>query len=292
MLRGLYRISDSKNCDLSYLYLSPERMKKRPPKELSGASFSTSSFGSASLEAALLTPVFLCAMCCLMAIGQLLMVEGEIHYAAAQTLRICAKNETIKAYGTAGSKYNVSPAAVFYSLYNENSLCSSWVQGGKNGITVTVNSSRRNIESLNLLVSYQLRIPLPFADHFPLRKKVKLGQRLYSGYTVHGRDSARKNSVVYIARHGTVYHTRPDCSHICLTISDPGQVMGITLYSSMKPCAKCIPRGTIPRQIYITISRDHYHASLSCSGLKRSIRAVPYSQVRGMRQCSRCAGRK
>ena len=292
MLRGLYRISDYRSYHLTYWYFSPHKMKKRLPMKPAGASFSSSSAGSASLEAALLTPLFLCAICCLMAIGQLLMVEGEIRYAAAQTLRICARNETLKHYGVSGTEYEASPAAVFYSLYDENSLCNSWVQGGRGGISFKINSSSGRKESLKLLVSYRLRVPLPLAEHFPIIKKVEIRQRLYSGYVIHGENKDQKDFIVYIARHGTVYHTRPDCTHICLTISDPGQIAGIARYSSMKPCAKCVPKGSAPSRIYITVSRDHYHASLSCSGLKRSIRAVPYSQVQGMRQCSRCAGGK
>ena len=247
--------------------------------------------GSATVEAALLTPVFFCAVCCLMAIGQLLLIEGEIHYAASQTLRVCAKDRALAEYGEEEARTeNRQAKTIFDSVYDGGSLCSSWLVGGPRGIRLSLMDSPVERESLLLQVNYQMRVPLPMADHFPIKKKVVLIQRIYSGYTDHGKSAKDKDVIVYVARHGTVCHTRPDCSHICLTITNPVEIAGMINYSSLKPCARCIRKGNMPKKVYITASGDHYHSSLSCSGLKRNIRAVPYSRVRGMRKCSRCGG--
>ncbi len=247
--------------------------------------------GSATVEAALLTPVFLCAVCCLIGIGQLLFIEGEIYYSASQTLRLCAKEKALVYYGVEDGGSGNRPKSIFDSVYDGGSLCNSFVEGGQGGIRLTLTESSVDRETLELKASYRLRIPLPMADRFSIGKRILLSQRIYSGYTEHGMTLEKKDQVVYVARHGTVYHRRPDCSYICLTISNPTEIAGIIKYSSLKPCARCIRKGRLPRQVYLTVSGDHYHSSLSCSGLKRSIRAVPYSQVKGMRKCSRCGGK-
>lgn len=268
--------------------------RDRLPAFVAGGGRVSGDGGSATVEAALLTPVFLCAVCCLIAIGQLLLMEGEIHYAASQTLQVCAKDRALAYYGLEESGEGREPAGqakiIFDSIYDGGSLCSSWVVGGQGGIRLTLEESSAAKESLLLQATYQLRVPLPMADHFSIKKKVILTRRIYSGYTDHGKSAKNKDTIVYVARHGTVYHTRPDCSHICLTITNPVQIAGMVHHSSLKPCARCIQKDHMPERVYLTASGDHYHASLACSGLKRNIRAVPYSRVKGMRKCSRCGG--
>ena len=293
MLRKPVRISNHPTFDFCcYYYFRVKDKMKSPHKPAhSEASFPASQAGSATVEAALLTPVFLFAVCSLIAIGQLLIIEGEIRYAAAQTLRICAGKEALKKYGSDDSSGYASARNVFDGIYDEGSLCNIFVVGGKSGISLKLIKSRQEKETLELITTYRLRVPLPVAGSHPMKKRIYMSGRIYSGYVMHGQDPMQKDRIVYVALHGTVYHTRPDCSHICIKITNPAAVSGIRRYSSLKPCAHCIRKGRLLRQVYITAGGDHYHSALSCSGLKRTIRAVPYSTIKGMRKCSRCGSK-
>ena len=51
-------------------------------------------------------------------------------------------------------------------------------------------------------------------------------------------------------------------------------------------CEHCGGKGGGPA--YITDYGDRYHSSLSCSGLKRTVYAVPLSEVIGKGACSKC----
>ena len=107
------------------------------------------------------------------------------------------------------------------------------------------------------------------------------------GASVSNEDDER---IVYIAEHGTVYHLSTTCSHINPSIkavdakeidNERNQGGGI-----FKPCEKCKPQkeGTL----FITDYGEKYHSSLSCSGLKRNVRAVKLSEVSGMQCCKKC----
>ena len=106
----------------------------------------------------------------------------------------------------------------------------------------------------------------------------------------HGGEAGGNNGgdVVYVTEHGSVYHTSLSCSHICLRI-DGDSVKKILQEDKYQACDKCMDNGKIPSVLYVTRYGDKYHSSLGCSGLKRTVKAIPRDEAEGMRMCSRCA---
>lgn len=117
--------------------------------------------------------------------------------------------------------------------------------------------------------------------------------RVWTGYDVTkgGRDNAEGEEIyVYIAEHGTVYHMTEECSHLRLSIelvakSEVGRLRNASggKYSACEKCA-----GAAAGAVYITREGDRYHNTINCSGLRRSVRCVPLSEVGGLPPCSRC----
>lgn len=267
--------------------------------------------GSASVEAALALPVFLMAVCALFYIGQLLLVEGEIHYSLVQTARTCAFQEARKLTAEAGGRerfgeevpgqdrdeggpgLGLRPQSIFMTLYDGGALCDACIAGGYMGVLVSGKKDSAR-EEVRLTARYILRLPVFLFRSITFPRKITIEERIFSGYLPHGGDREERpgDRIVYLTERGIVYHLRADCSHICLTINNAQAIKTVIQGGRYRPCEKCVRRKGDLTSIYITAEGDCYHASLSCSGLKRTVRAVYLSEIPGMRPCSRCgAGR-
>ena len=141
-------------------------------------------------------------------------------------------------------------------------------------------SVRTGIGTLN--AEYQVKIPVPVFGIRPVKCRETMKIKAWSGYEKEGL-SDMGNDTVYVTENGLVYHKDYHCSYLDLsirmthmgTVSDLRNESGGRYY----PCEHCMKgnAGTI----YITNFGDRYHSSLSCSGLKRTIYAIPVSEAAG-----------
>lgn len=99
---------------------------------------------------------------------------------------------------------------------------------------------------------------------------------------------------VYITPEGSVYHFYRDCTHLKLSIEMVSFGKACTLknqygekYRECKICEE--PYGLM---VYITKEGNCYHSERNCSGLKRTVRQIPISEVQGRICCIRCAARE
>lgn len=127
--------------------------------------------------------------------------------------------------------------------------------------------------------------------------QITLYQRMplhnYSGHSMISTDRAA-DSCVYLARNGTVYHLRLDCTYLKLGIR---QVTGKLVEKERnrsggkyKACELCADGQQLTAQMqwYITPYGDRYHKEKDCAGLRRSIRKLKKSQVGDLPACSKC----
>ena len=289
-----------------------------------------------TVEAALVLPVFLSAVCGLLLLGSLLLTETKIQYALARTADLYAAQKAVdtlsnekKSTGAAkgegadgqGQKRTPQGAAqdqetvqkqgslsamaqemagtlltkanlqiLFASVYENSSMDDGCIQGGRGGIRLSEVSGEGE-EIVELRASYRLKIELPFVGEYAFDREAGAVQRIFSGYMEGGAGEGAetgRGGVVYVTKSGSVYHTSLSCSHICLRISG-SSVEKILTENRYQACEKCIHDGEIPAALYVTKYGDKYHASLGCSGLKRTVRTIPREDAEGMRMCSRCA---
>lgn len=98
--------------------------------------------------------------------------------------------------------------------------------------------------------------------------------------------------MVYLTKTGSVFHVDPDCTYLNLSIE---QTSGSSIswkvnnygehYDACEICSRNqSPAGTV----FITGSGTSYHNLETCSGLTRTVRLVPESQIHDLNVCSRC----
>lgn len=167
------------------------------------------------------------------------------------------------------------------SVKNMNMLLSSFLQ---------------DEEEIDLVLTYQIRSPIGFiklpGNFFIQRARI----RAWTGRvpTGEGDESGNKETgddYVYVTETGGVYHEDSECTHLRLSVRavDIGALDTLrnssgAIYHNCERCARSPGSSTV----YITEEGNRYHNSISCSGLKRTVRQVSREELNGMRACSRC----
>ncbi len=242
--------------------------------------------GSMTIEAAFGIPLFLFAAVCLIWLIEIQSIRISIINAAQNAAKSAAEDTAVfPVLNTGKLKTDI------VSLIGEERIDRSILKGGSGSISCGKSWISPYTGEMNIIVDYQIQIPLslfgtPTAD---MEESFKLSA--WTGYR--GRGAGGNNSdIVYVTDRGSVYHEDYQCSYLQLSIrmvtaadlEELRNESGGRYYA----CEKCV-YGTAMSGAYITETGDRYHNSLGCSGLKRTIHAVPRSEVSGMGGCSRCS---
>lgn len=101
-----------------------------------------------------------------------------------------------------------------------------------------------------------------------------------------------KKNQVYVAENGVVYHRELQCTHLRLSVRQISAEAAVYLrnrYGAKYYACSCCRKGT-GAVVYITDTGNRYHASKSCSGLKRTVHSVDITDVDNLPPCSKCGG--
>ncbi|MCD8329589.1 MAG: hypothetical protein LUC27_02715 [Lachnospiraceae bacterium] len=174
----------------------------------------------------------------------------------------------------------------------EEALESFPVEGGSDGLSFG-ESTWELMGDIDLCVHYRLTFPGVFGLTLRLPVCQHSLRKCWTGQTGTGTESGEtEEEMVYVTDSGTVYHRSLDCYHLKLTIytSTLSQVTSQRNSSGAKyyPCERCAVSVSGSSLVYITKEGNRYHMTSECAGLKRSVRAVPLSQVEGLRACQNC----
>ena len=97
---------------------------------------------------------------------------------------------------------------------------------------------------------------------------------------------------VFVTAHGTVYHKSLKSTHLRLSVEQTTVTQAEARrnrYGAKYYACSCCKSG-VGAAVYITDTGNRYHARLSCSGLKRTIREIPLSEAGKRKACSKCGG--
>ena len=163
------------------------------------------------------------------------------------------------------------------------------VKGGLSGIRYTGSSIDEKSGRMVLSATYEIRLA-----YFPSFTGITLTQksvhRIWNGKGSVSESTAE--DMVYVTASGTVYHRTLDCPSLKLTIHAVSAEEILTLRNTsghiFYPCERCHP--TLTGTVYYTPYGESFHSDFDCSGLKRTIREVPLSEVGDLPACKRCGG--
>lgn len=240
--------------------------------------------GSVTVEAALAVPFFFLAVLSLFYIIEVMSIRTTIRSGMQYAGRKYAQEAYLKPVVSFNSLEQDIVRAVGAKRLNR-----SIVKGGAGGIHCDASRISPASAILDLKVTYRVQLPIPaFRSAANMQEEIRI--KGWNGYVKSGI-TAEDSTTVYITETGMVYHRDYHCSYLELSIRMvPGQdVEELRNEGKGKyyPCEHCMG-GNIPSAVYITDYGDRYHSSLGCSGLKRTVYAVPLSEAAGKGACSKC----
>ena len=246
--------------------------------------------GSITVEAAVAIPIFFFAFVCILYVLELLAIQANVRSAMYATMdQLVVEVSRIPYVSTSRIETYLQEAI------GEEWLLQSNIVNESEGIDCSESHVSMRTGVIDLKVKYKVQLPIGAGYFGALGMQFEESMRAkgWTGY-VTGVFSDLEG-FVYITDEASVYHTRYNCTHLQLSIQGvtSGRVEHIRneYESTYIPCSKCIEKGKSAENyttLYVATAGNHYHSTLSCSGLKRSIHAIPISQAIGKGVCSRC----
>lgn len=264
--------------------------------------FSMKKEGSITVEASMALPLFLFFVINIFSMFDILSVHIQLESALHQTARELAVYGYAAKEEDKGELLSSAAGSVAFSeayvrsqvnkLIGKDYLNNSCIRGGSGGIIYSFSKIMEKDE-IKLKAVYKVEPRIPYIGFKGFYMVTGCTVRAFTGYDNTGKNTdTSEEQLVYVTETGDVYHFSKSCTHLKLSISrvdykklknrrnDSGE--------KYKACEKC---GKNPNdKVYITNEGNRYHTTISCSGLKRTIDAIPISQVRNRKACSRCGG--
>lgn len=241
---------------------------------------------SITIEAALAVPLFFLAVISLFYLLEIMAVRTSVRTGLQAAGKVVMEEGAVLPVVIPGEV----EADIIRTIGGER-LDRSIVVGGSSGIHCEQSYLSPATGIGKLTAQYEIRLPMPVFAVPPISYQESMRIKVWSGYekSTFGKED---DETVYVTETGIVYHKDYHCTYMELSIrhTDTGQLENLRNESGGKyfPCERCVH--TQAEGIYVTNTGDRYHNSLSCSGLKRTIYAVPLSEAIGKGACSRCGG--
>jgi len=237
-----------------------------------------------TVEASIVVPLFLIAITLLLSFSSVFYVNEKIEASICEEAKLVALlNYNNSGYGISGIRANV------LSRLSDGVLSSGLIKDGYSGFDFS-QSDLSDREIIQIVVKYVVVLPFDLFGVFEFPVEKKLIMHSWTGYE-HGLCGDFTGCYVYMTENGTVYHRSRECSHLKLKIRRvSGEEINELRNNSgakYKRCIYCKPNLS-DGKLYITSEGDKYHNTLSCSGLKRTVKRVNISNIGNIKPCLRC----
>ncbi|MGN0357380.1 MAG: TadE/TadG family type IV pilus assembly protein [Blautia sp.] len=257
--------------------------------------------GSVTVEASLSLFLFLIFFICMMQFYMVLNLEIRVQSALEQTADSQAAYAAIKDYHDEDGSLSYIQCGLDYvyaksnviRLLGKEYLDSSWIKDGSGGLHLEKSNFLKDGETLTLVVSYKIEIPLFVIPKITVVQQTH--RRIWIGDDSSEMEESKKSvgNKVYVTKNGSVYHLYADCSYIDVklrTVSAKSlEYLRNDDGSIYYACESCHPEknGTV----YITSYGNRYHAFKECSAIEREVIQIGEDEIGNRNLCSKCKKR-
>ncbi len=280
---------------------------------------------SLTVEAAIVMPVFLFCILVFLYFLQIITVQEHIQNAITKTGLSLARAAYVYEDFTGGEDFATIDFSLFGEEYELDlseaaevitgelvvkallkkeldlpQINNSCIQGGFREISF-YNSRVLEEDFIDIVVRYHIKFPIWLfgLENLRMIQRVRLrgwtGHQVPATYTIIKEGTSEGETLVYITATGTVYHSDRNCSHLNISIEEVHTLPenrrnknGGKYYPCELCCGKEVSSWSNRGVYYITEDGDRFHILRECSGLKRTVREVPLSEVSGRAPCKRC----
>ncbi len=257
---------------------------------------------SMTVEAAFVLPFFLFAFMNIISILEIYRLQSNVSAAmhlTAKEMSVCAY-EYKEIFGEDVSKAESLGLTYIWAsnraggILGDDYLKSSPIKNGSSAISWYRSSVLEDDDCIDLIATYTVKPFVSVIGFGDFTMYNRIYTRAWTGYdnAAAASNGTSSEEIVYITPDGTVYHRSRSCTYLKLSIVavsmdvlESERNAGGAIYY---PCEEC--GSSAGNTVYVTSYGTRYHSSLSCSKLKRTIQAVPISQVGNRSACSKCGG--
>lgn len=256
---------------------------------------------SVTVEAAFVLPLFLFFMLHILSAISMIEAQSRLGAALHQTGNQMAFAGYVYGKTMEGVPEGIAAVALTEG-YARNRILSyaggdylehSSIRNGAAGISFAGTSIMGRNDIVEICLSYEIEPLFSVMGFDAFGMKQCYYGKAWTGFNVEDgvSDITSEDPMVYITQTGTVYHTNRNCTYLNPSIQSISaeKVESVRNSSGAKyyPCQRCAGKQW-QGQVYITEYGSSYHASVSCSGLKRTIYTIPLSEVGGRGRCTKC----
>lgn len=256
--------------------------------------------GYITVEASIVVSLFLFFMLAMAGMYMMLLAEAHIHQALAEATDYMAQYcyleqklfQSKKKHRDEGEQRQANVEMLvdtvllksrFKEYLGEDFYVERMISGGKEGIAIRVKKDKENSKILLVKAKYQVKIYLPLLGtrSIPLSNQIK--QKAFVGFSK--EECNTSDTYVFVTPNREAYHLRRDCTHLALDVD----VESSKKKGGYEGCFYC-GKGEERNTIYIAKTGNVYHTKRDCVGLRRTVRRVKLSGVKGLGICERCGG--
>lgn len=243
--------------------------------------------GSLTLEVAMVIPLVVTFLICSLFFFRVLQVETAIDeslvYAGRMTAVECSAIDN-------HSVGLLSSEVLFRKELSKYPIVDQFVKGG--GLGVSLLNSKFDGDYVELCAEYKMKFPITLLKVRDLALVQRSFQHKWIGKSVD--EEGDLDPYVYVAATGSVYHTSASCHYIDLSIKEVeyckiGALRNLDGHK-YNYCHCAVANIHKLGRVYVTNYGTLYHASLNCSGIKRTVKMVRKSETGGLPACSKCGG--